>query len=103
MPAAPSTLWRRIVEFSWADLSAETAASILRLRMPAKDVRRAYQLGQSAQEGTLTSADRKELAEYVRVGHILSLMKVQASQTRKQSGKPETSPTPSARKRRRAS
>jgi hypothetical protein len=99
-----SDIWSRVLRASWSDLPVAEAEGILRLGFGPRDLKRIEKLGILAQEGEISAPDRTELEEYLRVSHILMLMKSQARQVlRRRGGKPAPSGLPNAPRRRRAS
>ena len=67
-------IWDRVVRASDGGLSPEAAEYLLRLGFVPDDQTRITELGENAQDGTLTADEREELEGYVQVGHWLALM-----------------------------
>jgi hypothetical protein len=59
-------------------LSPETAHSLLELTFAEEDTARMNDLARKNREGVLTDDERKELALYVKVGDVLSLLHLKA-------------------------
>ena len=59
-------------------LSPETARSLLELTFAEEDTARMNDLARKNREGALTDDERKELALYVKVGDVLSLLHLKA-------------------------
>ncbi len=60
------------------DLSPETARSLLELTFAEGDKARMNDLARKNREGVLTDDERRELALYVKVGDVLSLLHLKA-------------------------
>jgi len=71
---AESSVWDRLVEPSWNDLSAEAAEGILRLRFAQSDIDRMNALSALAREGALSVEQQEELEDYVQVGQMVSIL-----------------------------
>jgi hypothetical protein len=67
-------------------LSPEAAQSILRLDFHSADKRRVDFLSAKAQEGTLTSKERAELEDYIRVADLLAMLQSKARLSLKKAG-----------------
>jgi hypothetical protein len=76
--ASEVAMFGRILETGQADLHPEAARAILTLGFAPVDRERMRELSAKAQEGTLTPAEKVEIDNYERVGHMLSLMKSKA-------------------------
>ena len=76
----PGKRWERIFSHSCDMLPHGEAKMILRLRISKDRQNRAERLGELAQDGNLSAAQRRELEACIRVGHVLALMKSQARQ-----------------------
>jgi hypothetical protein len=74
------SVWHRVLDESWADLSPAEAAKILTLRFGKGDLARMRLLGERARDGTLSPAERAELQEFTFVGRMLTLFKSLARQ-----------------------
>ena len=73
-----AAIFGRVLEPDRAIFSAAAARSILALDFSQADRERMCLLLAKAKEGKLTSAERKEIDNYERVGHMISLMKSKA-------------------------
>jgi hypothetical protein len=71
-----------------ADLSPEAARSILQLKFQSRDQKRVDFLSSKAQEGALTSNERNELEEYIRVADMLAMFQSKARLSLKKVGPP---------------
>jgi hypothetical protein len=60
------------------DLPEAVARVLLQARLPDADMRRMVQLGEQAQAGSLTAAERSEAEAYDRVGLIIELLQSRA-------------------------
>jgi hypothetical protein len=74
----PLDLWERVLIPADAALAPEAARYFLTLDFTPADHARMADLSDRAAEGTLTPAEREELAGYVRVGHRLALLQSKA-------------------------
>jgi hypothetical protein len=63
----------RVITTQGLPLSPEAARSILDLSFGPADVDRMQELAEKAREGTLTEAERVEIDNYERAGHVISL------------------------------
>jgi hypothetical protein len=80
-PNSPSqgAIWRRLIgPDRGGDLSPEAARFFLGLSFNEEDVARMHELAAKAREGTLTEAERGEIANYEHVGSVLSLLKAKS-------------------------
>lgn len=66
------------------DLPEAAARVILQARLPAEDMQRMVQLGERAQSGSLTPAERREAEAYDRVGLLIELLQSKARISLKQ-------------------
>ena len=73
-----AAILRRLIGPDSHDLAPEAARSILELDFPATDHERVGDLSHKASEGTLTSEEREELDEYLRVADLLALLQSKA-------------------------
>jgi hypothetical protein len=73
-----SSIWERVVEPSWDDLSPEAANALLRLRFQQRDIDRMNELSALARDGALSEVQERELEMYNRVGHMLAIMQSKA-------------------------
>ena len=60
------------------DLPEAVARVLLQAKLPDADMRRMVQLGEQAQAGSLTTAERSEAEAYDRVGLIIELLQSRA-------------------------
>ena len=77
-PLTEAEIWTRIIMPQKNGLSPETARSLLELTFAEEDTARMNDLARKNREGGLTDDERKELALYVKVGDVLSLLHVKA-------------------------
>ena len=77
-PLTEAEIWTRIIMPEKNDLSPETARSLLELTFAEGDKARMNDLARKNREGGLTDDERKELALYVKVGDVLSLLHLKA-------------------------
>ena len=73
-----AAIWSRIIMPEKNGLSPEAARSLLELGFSEWDKARMNELAQKNQEGDLTEEERQELAGYVKVGDVLSLLHLKA-------------------------
>lgn len=73
-----AAILERVIRPEEDDLAPEAARSILRLGFRPRDLERMDELAARAREGTLTEADRAEVASYEHVGHLIALLKSKA-------------------------
>ena len=82
VPTASTTtegaIWSRVIQRELDDLTPEVARAFLRLSFPEADRQQMNELAEKARQGTLTPAERDEVANYERVGSFLSLVKAEA-------------------------
>ena len=71
-------IWSRTIEPESGSLSPEAARALLELNLSAADCERVNELSAKEQEGALTSAEGRELDNYLNVGRTLELMKAKA-------------------------
>ena len=71
-------IWRRTIQPENGDLSAVAAREWLRLRLSKEDVARVQELSAKANAGTLTTAEQRELENYLNVGSVLEFLKSKA-------------------------
>jgi hypothetical protein len=71
-------IWSRLMGASSPAFSPEAARNLLQIGFAQPDKDRMSQLAIKSNDGTLTSAERIELENYVRVGHLLALMHLKA-------------------------
>ncbi len=77
-PVTEAEIWTRIIMPQKNGLSPETARSLLELTFAEEDTARMNDLARKNREGVLTDDERKELALYVKVGDVLSLLHLKA-------------------------
>ncbi len=77
-PLTEAEIWTRIIMPQKNGLSPETARSLLELTFAEEDAARMNDLARKNREGVLTDDERKELALYVKVGDVLSLLHLKA-------------------------
>ncbi|HUY31529.1 MAG TPA: hypothetical protein VMV69_02025 [Pirellulales bacterium] len=68
----------RVIMPDDGDLPVEAARALLRLKFSPKDIARMHELTVKNKDGELTSAEQREIAGYMRVGHFLELMQSKA-------------------------
>jgi len=82
MAAEPSVteaeIWSRTIPPGEGDLSPEAAREWLRLQLSGTDVERVRELSSKANSGQLTSAEERELENYLNVGRALDFLKAKA-------------------------
>jgi hypothetical protein len=77
-PTTEGAIWSRVIRPEVADITPEAAQALLGLEFAESDRERIHELAAKAREGTLTPAEREEVANYERVGSFLSLVKAKA-------------------------
>ncbi len=77
-PLTEAGIWTRIIMPEKNGLSPEIARSLLELTFAEEDTARMNDLARKNREGVLTDDERKELALYVKVGDVLSLLHLKA-------------------------
>ena len=90
MPTAAVTetiIWRHILQPRKADLSPDLARYLLEMAFRESDQKRMVQLSKKAEGGKLTSRERFELEEYIRVADTLALMQSKARLSLKRRGR----------------
>lgn len=86
MPStSEAAIWSRLIDPTRADLTADAAESLLRIRWSEEDAKRAHELTTKNQEASLTPEERAELENYCRVGRVLDLMHSKARRSLKRS------------------
>ncbi len=68
----------RVISPERGDYAPEVAKALLQLDFKDEDRKRMRELAEKAREGTLTAAEREEVATYERVGSLLSLLQAKA-------------------------
>lgn len=81
-------IWLRTMLPDEREILPEEAGRILKLRLSARDLARAEELGDKANAGVLTSEEADELHYYLTVGRTLELMQARARLTLKRTGFP---------------
>jgi hypothetical protein len=76
--SSESAIWSRLLQSAGKTLSIEAARSFLDLDFPPEDKERMHQLAEKARDGSLTKAEKEEIANFERVGNALALMKSKA-------------------------
>ncbi len=76
-------IFARVLEPDNATLDHAAARAILELDFKQADKERMHELLAKAKKGTLLAAERVEIDNYERVGHMLSLMKSKARRSLK--------------------
>lgn len=69
------SVWERVLDASWPGVPAEQVAALLKLKFGKTDVARVRSLGERAQEGALTRAERSELEDYLFVGNVMGTLR----------------------------
>ena len=69
-----AAILNRLIEPETADLSAAAARWLLRLDFQETDHERMAVLSAKAQSGTLTTEERAELGEYLRIADLLAVL-----------------------------
>ena len=86
IPITQETIWSRIIDADQGDLTREAADYFLKLDFRPSDHERIAELSEKANGGTLTSLERAELEEYIRVGDLIALIQSKARRSLKQHG-----------------
>jgi hypothetical protein len=73
----------RIIEPEKPTFSADAARSLLALDFTEADKTRMRELSAKARAGTLTKAEKVEISNYERVGHLLGIMQSKARRSLK--------------------
>lgn len=73
-----TSIWQRLIEPSWNDLSPEEANGILRLKFGPADIDEMNRLAALAREGALTTAENEELETYMRIGRMVAILQAKA-------------------------
>jgi hypothetical protein len=71
-------IWSRLMGASSPAISPEAARILLQIGFAQPDKERMSQLAVKSNDGALSDAERIELENYVRVGHLLALMHLKA-------------------------
>jgi hypothetical protein len=83
IPITEAEIFRRVFEPAGVNMSHEAAQAILKLDFNPTDRDRMNVLAEKARQGTLQSEEDTELENYIRVGHLLSIMQSKARQALK--------------------
>jgi hypothetical protein len=81
--ASEAAIWSRLIRPDQNGLSKEAARSILELNFSDADKARMAELAHKNKESTLSPEERAELACYVKVGDVLSLLHLKAKKSLK--------------------
>ncbi|MBI4658792.1 MAG: hypothetical protein HY735_08110 [Verrucomicrobia bacterium] len=73
-----AAIWERIIRPDLDDLSPEEARAVLRWKFSDADRQRANELSAKARAGTLTTAEERELDEYLSIESALITLKSKA-------------------------
>lgn len=73
-----AVIWNNILQSEQDHLSPETARYILKLDFDKSDHARMESLSTKAQQGKLTSKERADLEEYVRISDLLAILQSKA-------------------------
>jgi hypothetical protein len=76
-------IFGRLIKADKGDLSRELAQYILTFGFDEDDQARMRDLAERNQEGSLSSEEREELQNYVKVGHLLALLHSKARRSLK--------------------
>lgn len=68
-------IWERVFIPDLRRLTAEQAHYLLQVSFPESDIERINELSTKANRGTLEGSEKVELERFVRVGHLLSILK----------------------------
>jgi hypothetical protein len=76
----------QIAELDVASMSPKTARHLLALSFPRSHQEKVDSLSRKAREGSLTTTERAELDEFIRVADLLAIMQSRARQALKRAG-----------------
>jgi hypothetical protein len=76
--ASEAGIFSRVFEPRRIRMSLEVARAIVKLGFDPADKARMNALAEKARQGTLTKSEDEELENYIRVGHLLSIMQSKA-------------------------
>jgi hypothetical protein len=76
--ATTSAILNRVISPDRPDLTPDAARAVLAWEFDPEDKDRMHALGEKARAGTLTPAEDEALENYLRVGHLLALLKSKA-------------------------
>jgi hypothetical protein len=82
-----SQILGRLLGLQGARMSPERAQLLLSVRLPRADVRKIEQLGEKSSAGTLTPAEKRQYAAYVRAMDVLGILQSRARLVLKKLGK----------------
>ena len=71
-------IWSRLMDAGNASFGPEAAREFLQIGFSPQDKDRMRELSERSNDGTLTSQERAEFENYVRVSHFLALMHLKA-------------------------
>ena len=71
-------IWDRVIRAEEGSVPPDVARFLLELDFPEDDLNRLEDLNTRANEGLLTASEREELAHYIHVGDVLSLLQSKA-------------------------
>jgi hypothetical protein len=71
-------IWDRVLDIPPAELSPDAAQFLLRLDFRESDHQRMAELAARAQTGMLTSQERSDYEDYLRVGNLLAFLQSKA-------------------------
>ena len=81
-----AAIFSRVVDRSLSNSSPETARSILNLGFSEEDHARVHELTTRNQDGALSTEEKEELMNYVKVGNLLALFQSKARKFLKEHG-----------------
>jgi hypothetical protein len=73
-----TSVWKRLVEHPWDNLSPEAAEGVLRIKFKQSDTDRMNELAAIARDGALTETQQAELDAYIQVGRVISILQAKA-------------------------
>jgi hypothetical protein len=77
-PNGEAAILGRVIQPDRDNLPAAAARALLKFEFTAEDRRRMHELAVKNQDDALTSAERRELDAYLRVGRLLDLLAAKA-------------------------
>lgn len=78
MSAIETRLLKQLVERLETDVDPHVAQFLLQLRFEESDHQRMEELSRKANRGTIMPAEREELADYLQVGDLLTILHLKA-------------------------
>ena len=78
-----SDIWVRLIQAGNGNLPKDTARGLLAVNFSDADKARMHDLAEKNNEGRISAAEREELANYVLVGDVLSLLHLNARKSLK--------------------